>query len=200
MAAPEGFEVALQRKKRATPPLLDGTDEADRDASGKTSGGLRLLDVKTLGGSNGGTGNRRFHQPRDGSQDAKKRRDETQNGVLGHSSTEVDGEFVANLDEVVKPIKNPTTHSAEGCAWMNNRGSLSMRLAFPSKPPRIIPSEWTTNTNERARRASSCSPNLWPDTAKPQRVPAEQRSVELSKSLICSTADIPRVRQSLWLR
>ena len=103
----EGFEAALVRKKRATPPtpkLLDGAGrgEIDRPAVGQAARRLRPLDAATAGRSNGGTGDRGIDQPGDGPSDAKK------NGMTKRKieywviPPDADGEFVANMEEVLE--------------------------------------------------------------------------------------------------
>ena len=71
----EGFEAALVRKKRATPPtpkLLDGAGEAKLIARtvGEAACGVRTLDAAAAGRSIGRVGSRGFHQPRNRPADA----------------------------------------------------------------------------------------------------------------------------------
>ena len=71
----EGFEGALVRKKRATPPtpkLLDGVGEAKLIALrlGQAARWLRTLVAAATGRSNGGIGDRGIDQSGDGPSDA----------------------------------------------------------------------------------------------------------------------------------
>ena len=73
----EGFELALERQETrgaadAAQARRRGRGEVDRHAVGQAAGGLRPLDAATAGRSNGGIGDRRVDQPRDGPPDAKK--------------------------------------------------------------------------------------------------------------------------------
>ena len=70
----EGFEAALVRKKRTTPPtpkLLDGAAEAKLIATavGEAAGRLRPLDATIARRPTGGTGDRGIHQSRNGPAD-----------------------------------------------------------------------------------------------------------------------------------
>ena len=68
----EGFELALEGKKRQEPPTpckLDGEAEAKLIAMrlGQAAGRLRALDLATPRRRDGGPGNRRYDQSRDSS-------------------------------------------------------------------------------------------------------------------------------------
>ena len=58
----KGKSEKLRRAQILLKADVDGPGWKDEKIS-EASGGLRPLDVETLGGSNGGTGSRRLHQP-----------------------------------------------------------------------------------------------------------------------------------------
>ena len=186
----EGFELALEGKKRQeppTPPKLDGEarSEVDRHAVGQAAGGLRTLDVATAGRRTGGLGGRRFDQPRDGPQDAKK------NGMTKRKieywviPPEQTASSSPAWKKCSKPTRKPTIRSIPCCAWTSSRCSCSGRRGCRSRRRRSIASGSITNTNARARPAFSCSPNR--SRASGRRRPASggPRTTGRSKSPSC---------------
>ena len=85
----EGFDKALERKQRATPPtpkILDGESEARIIALrlGPPAERVCELEFAVAGASGGRAGDCRVGQPRDAATDAKKKRDvPAENRLLG---------------------------------------------------------------------------------------------------------------------
>ena len=104
----EGFEQALERKRREFPPvpkLLNG--EHHRPASGAAPEGLRELVVAPAGAAGRRVGDHRVDQPRNHPADAKK------NGMTQRKiqywviPPQADAEFVAHMEQVLDLYQKP---------------------------------------------------------------------------------------------
>ena len=106
-----GFERALERKRRETPPvpkILDGEAEARVIAPGVASEGVRQLVVAVAGRKGGGIGDRGFHKLRNGEADAKKNGFSCKRKVrYWVIPPEADAEFVARMEQVLETYQKP---------------------------------------------------------------------------------------------
>ena len=172
----DGFERALERKRRASPPvpkLLDGEQglcvkvrwrgrgAGHRPASGATPEGLRELVVAPAGAPGRRVGDRRVDQPRNHPADAEK------NGMTQRKiqywviPPQADAEFVANMEQVLDLYQKPYDPDCPSCAWTSSRCSWSRKPARRWRPRRTVRGVSTTSTNGPARPRSSCSANRW---------------------------------------
>ena len=113
--------------------------EDHRHASRAAAPGLCQLDAAAAGSQGGGTGDRRVGQSRNGPADAKK------NGMTNRKieywviPPEADGEFVANMEEVLETYAKPYDPDAPGAVHGRAAGAIDQgdARADPGHPPSI---------------------------------------------------------------
>ena len=200
----EGFEQALERKRRESPPvpkLLDGEQEAQIIAlrlgsppKGYANWSLRLLarrvvELAIVESISHETIRRML----------KKRNDVAEDRVLGDPAAGPDAEFVAHMEQVLDIYAQPHDPACP-VVCMDEQ---PVQLVKETRPPIAATKERApvasiTNTNGRARPRSSCSASRWPVGGRRRRGHGVRRRIGPRSSPACWKDATPSARRSSW--